>query len=114
GRQHFRGPRLRLTVVLMGSKDFALGREDPDALVLVLLLLGGAEENPARILRHADAVEVHGNGNEVLGNAADDAVIGERARTEPGGVASAALQGIIAGDPEEDGPALLAGNADSP
>ena len=35
--------------------------------------------------------------------------VGQRARTEPGGVASAPFQRIVAGDPEEDRPPLRLG-----
>src|SRR5262249_6570476 len=43
------------------------------------------------------------DGDEVVRNPADDALVGQRARTEPSGVASAALQRVVTGHPQEDG-----------
>src|SRR5262249_37105749 len=72
------------------------------------LFLHGAEEVAGLALSVANLVEIDRHGNRPLADDLDIAFVGQRARTEPLAVASAALQWIVAGYPQEHGPLLLA------
>src|SRR5262249_28586529 len=105
----------RLVAVVVEGKNLALGRDDPQPLRPVLLAEHGLEELAAVVFRHAVGVE--GEGDHGLGDAADDLLVIQRARTEPGGVASATFQrqavaAAAARRPEEDRPVLGPGDGD--
>jgi hypothetical protein len=60
------------------------------------LLLHVAKEIAAWALGLADLVEVEGDRDAILRDEPDNAFVGQGARTEPVGVASAALQRVVA------------------
>jgi hypothetical protein len=59
----------------MARENFALRRDDPDALILVLLSLDRAKQLTARIFRLPDLVQVHGNRHEVSRDLLNDGLI---------------------------------------
>src|SRR5262249_46657238 len=98
-----------LRLVVVEPERLALGRDDPQTLRP--LLQERAEELAGGGVR--EAVGVEGDRDEGFGNEFDDRGVVEGARTEPGGVPSAALQRravavAAAGQPDEQRPLLLA------
>ena len=83
---------------LVGGEHLPVWGDYPQALVVRLLLLDGAEEVAGLALLPPDLVEVEGDGDEAGADEADDGGVGQGARTEPGGVPSALLQRVVARD----------------
>src|SRR5262249_56740209 len=72
-----------------------------------------AEEVAGGALGLADLVQVEGHGDACLRDEAGDLVVRQWAPTEPLRVPSAALQWVVARDPDEERPVFLAGQLDA-
>ena len=59
----------------MACEDFARGRDDPDALILVFLALDRAEQFTARIFCLTHLVQIHGDGHEARSDALYDLLV---------------------------------------
>src|SRR5207248_3930154 len=100
---HLARPGLIAFEVLMAGQHLAIGTDKIESLVLGRpLFLHVAEEVAAGTLGLANLVEVQCNRNAVGRQESDDILIRQRTLTESMSVASAALQRIIAGGPDQD------------
>src|SRR4051812_31910996 len=89
---------------LMAGQHFAVRCDQIKSLILGgPLLLHVAEEIPRAVFLLTYHVKVQSNRHRVLRDKANHIVVAQRALTEPLCVTSASLQGIVPGNPDENG-----------
>src|SRR5437763_14055575 len=98
----------------MTRQHLALGADEVESLILAWpLFLRGAEEVTACSLGLANLVEIERHGDAVARNETNHVLVGEGARTEPIGIASAALEWVVAGGPDQHRPLFLLSQSDA-
>ncbi len=73
--EYLLGPRLPAPELVMAREYVARGRDNPDALILVLLSLHGAEQFTARVFGPTHLVQIDGDGHEAGRDALNDRLI---------------------------------------